>query len=295
VNVQFNYLLKRTFTFLLIFLAVPIPVHAQEKTVSSPIGMPESSNQPNTAAGLRQLLEAMLEAAKHDDLAKLAALVKDTEVPDCALWLHSMYRSDHADSWMGLCDQKFRGPDEKLFIEHLVELARQGGRLLIRSVNDDPEPGKGMAWRMLESLQRPLDIYSAGWETSENPEGERIGYFMFIDGGFRWDSRHPFVKIRIANFKIDPARLVTKVDPVYPPEAAAQHISGTARVYFNIGADGVVYNARAVSGDGFSDDASSCKAAEEAVIHWRYTPATLDGKPIQSMGMTADVIFVLKN
>ncbi len=214
VDVQFNYLLKRTFAFLLIFLAVSIPAQAQEKTVSSPIAMPESSNQPNTAAGLRQLLEAMLEAARHDDLAKLAALVKDTEVPDCALWLHSMYRSDHADSWMGLCDQKFRGPDEKLFIEQLVELARQDGRLLIRSVNDDPEPGKGMEWGMLESLQRPLDIYSAGWETSENPEGERIGYFMFIDGGFRWDSRHPFVKIRIANFKIDPAKLVTKVGPV---------------------------------------------------------------------------------
>jgi hypothetical protein len=30
-------------------------------------------------------------------------------------------------------------------------------------------------------------------------------------------------------------------------------------------------------------------------MHWRYTPATLDGKPIQSMGVTADVIIVLKN
>jgi hypothetical protein len=179
VDVQFNYLLKRTFTFLLIFLAVPIPVHAQEKTVSSPIGMPESSNQPNTAAGLRQLLEAMLEAAKHDDLAKLAALVKDTEVPDCALWLHSMYRSDHADSWMGLCDQKFRGPDEKLFIEHLVELARQGGRLLIRSVNDDPEPGKGMAWRMLESVP-----------------SKRVANGTQMGGGVQWREWLPVLPIK---------------------------------------------------------------------------------------------------
>jgi Gram-negative bacterial TonB protein C-terminal len=273
------------------FLAVATVLRAQEKTVSSPTATPDSSEQPNTAAGLRQLLGAMLEAAKSDDLPKLAALVKNTEVPDCAAWLHSMFRSDHADSWMGLCDQKFRGPDEKSFMEHLVELARQDGQFLIRSVNHDPEPGKGMEWGMLQSLQKPLDIYFAGWKTLENPEGELIGYFMFMDGGFRWDSRYPFVKIRIANLNLAPAKLVTKVDPVYPAEAADQHISETVRVYFHIGADGVVYNAHAISGDRLSENASLRKAEEDAVIQWRFTPATVDGKPAESNAITADVVF----
>jgi TonB family protein len=63
--------------------------------------------------------------------------------------------------------------------------------------------------------------------------------------------------------------LAERVDPAYPPEAAAQHITGTVRVYFVISADGVVYNAHAISGEGLSNDQNLRKAAERAAIQWR--------------------------
>jgi hypothetical protein len=276
---------------LLTFLAVSTPARAQGKAVSSPIATPETSNQPDTAAELQNLLEAMRRAAASDGLPKLTALLQDTEVPNCDAGLHSMYASDSADSWMSLCDRTVLASNEKELMEHFVGVAKEDGRFVIRSVNDDPEPGKGMEWGMLQSLRKPLDIYSASWENSANSKGEQIGYFMFIDGGFRWDSRIHFMKLRIGDFQLLPPELVTRVEPVYPPEAAARHIGGTVRVYFVVGADGVVYHAHAISGDGLSDNASLRKAAEDAVIQRRFTLATVDGKPVGSNAIPADVYF----
>ena len=122
-----------------------------------------------------------------------------------------------------------------------------------------------------------------------------IGYFYFLDGGFRWDGLVSFPKFKISNAKIVPAKLLGKVDPVYPPDAAAQHISGTVRVYFVIGGDGVVYNAHALSGEGLSEDPSLRKAAEDAVLQRRYQAATMDGKRIQTNAVTVDLKFSPKS
>lgn len=124
---------------------------------------------------------------------------------------------------------------------------------------------------------------------------EPIGYFYFLDGGFRWDSLISFPKIKISNAKIVPAKLIKKAEPVYPADAAAQHIFGTVRVYYVIGGDGAVYNAHALSGEGLSEDPSLRKAAEDAVLQWRYQPATMDGKPIQTNAVTVDLKFSPKS
>jgi TonB family protein len=237
----------------------------------------------------------MLLAAKSNDLQKLTALLKDTEVPNCDTWLHAMYESDKADSWMGLCDEKTLGPNEKSLMELFASLANEDGQILTRKVNDDPEPGRGMEWGWLQAIKKPLDIYFASWKASKNPKGEPIGYFMFIDGGFRWESGIWFPKPKISTAKIVAAKLVKRIEPVYPPEAISQHIAGTVRVYFVIGADGAVYNAHAISGEGLSNDPSLRKAAEEAVIRWRYQPATVDGKSIQTNAVTVDIVFPPEN
>jgi TonB family protein len=78
---------------------------------------------------------------------------------------------------------------------------------------------------------------------------------------------------------------------LYPADADAQHISDTVRVYFVIGGDGAVYDAHALSAERLSEDPSLRKAAEDAVLQWRYQPATMDGKPIQTNAVTVDVKF----
>jgi TonB family protein len=115
---------------------------------------------------------------------------------------------------------------------------------------------------------------------------------MFIDGEFRWESDIRFdVKTTIRNANIVFPKLVKRIDPTYSPEAQAQGIRGTVRVQFRVGADGVVRDVVSVSGNGLSGDPRLRKAAEDAVKQWRYIPGTVDGKPAEVPGMTADFTF----
>ena len=286
--------IRQRAAFLAVLLAFPAAVRSQTQSVSSSAGA--TVPYANTTDGLKQLLLDMRTAAKEENQDKLIAFVKNMEIPNCDAWLHKMYDSDKADSWMGLCEAKFRDPREQDMRELFARIAKQDGKIITRKVNDNPQPGKGLEWGWLSAIKEPLDIYWASWlPTTEMKESEAdpIGYFMFIDGAFRWESTIQSFKLsqaKITHAKIVQPRLVKKVDPVYPPEAAARSVVGTVRVYYVIGDDGVVYNAHAISGEGLSDDPALRKAAEEAVMQWRYEPGTFDGKPVQ-LTVTADIRF----
>ena len=268
---------------------------SQEQGVS-PRLIGAAPNYPNTTEGLRQLLQDMRTAANGNE-NKLATFVKNMEIPNCAAWLHKMYESDKADSWMGLCDAKVRDPKEREMTQLFVRLAKQDGKILTRKVNDNPQSGRGLEWGWLQAIKQPLDIYWASWLPANEPdesEADPIGYFMFIDGAFRWECTiQSYKRSQIQRTaKIVLPKQIEKVDPIYPAEAAARGVSGTVRVYYAIGTDGLVYDARAVSGEGLSDDLTLRKAAEDAVRQWRYQPLTVDGKP-ERYTTTADVNFTL--
>jgi hypothetical protein len=92
-------------------LFLPGAVRSQEQSVSSP-ATAAPSTYANTSQGLKQFLEDIRTAAKRGDGDKVDAFVKGMEIPDCDAWLHKMYDSDKADSWMGLCEAKVLGPKE---------------------------------------------------------------------------------------------------------------------------------------------------------------------------------------
>lgn len=257
------------------------------------------STYPDSKVGLQRLLQDILDATKKGDKQRVASLLKSTEVPNCDAWLHQMYKSDSADSWMGLCDSKILASEQESMKELFAGFAKEGGEFSIRRVNDDLQGGEGgLESGMVNGGRLPLEVYFAAWKSpnqSKEAKGESIGYFYFLDGGFRWDSLISFSKVKISHAKFVPAKLIKKVDPVYPPDALAQHITGTVRVYYVIGGDGAVYNAHALSGEWLSEDPSLRKAAEDAVIQWRYEPATMDGQPIQTNAVTVDLKFSPKN
>lgn len=258
-----------------------------------------TATYPDTVDGFKNLLFDMRATAKEGNQEKLAAFIKDTEIPNCDAWLHTMYDSDKADSWMGLCEAKSRDPREQDLKELFERIAKQDGKFITRKVNDNPQPGKGLEWGWLQATKQPLDIYWASWLPSSEPkesEADPIGYFMFIDGGFRWESGiQSFKPSQTKRANIVMPKLIKKVDPVYPPEAAANYVSGTVRVHFVIGADGVVHiNPHATKEEGFSDDPDLVKAAEDAVRQWRYLPLTVDGRPLP-LDFKTDIVFSLKD
>ena len=66
-----------------------------------------------------------------------------------------------------------------------------------------------------------------------------------------------------------------KVQPVYPAEARRMHVEGSVVIDAVVTAQGQVDELKLVSGDPLL-----APAAMDAVRRWRYTPYSLNGKPI---------------
>jgi protein TonB len=83
------------------------------------------------------------------------------------------------------------------------------------------------------------------------------------------------------------ARLIKRIQPSYPAMAQHLHISGTVRVQATIGKDGKVKSTSVLSGPPLLR-----QSAADAVRHWLYSPALLDGEPVETETQV-DVSFMM--
>jgi protein TonB len=86
---------------------------------------------------------------------------------------------------------------------------------------------------------------------------------------------------------VQAAKLVNRVQPVYPPLARQTRISGTVKLHAIIGKDGGVQQLQVVSGHPLL-----VQSALDAVKQWRYQPTLLNGEPVE-VDTEIDVIFSL--
>jgi protein TonB len=86
---------------------------------------------------------------------------------------------------------------------------------------------------------------------------------------------------------VQAAKLVNRVQPVYPPLARQTRISGTVRLHALISKTGSVESLEVLSGHPLL-----VRAAMDAVQQWRYQPTLLNGEPVE-VDTTIDVIFSL--
>ncbi|HVH72267.1 MAG TPA: energy transducer TonB, partial [Candidatus Dormibacteraeota bacterium] len=86
---------------------------------------------------------------------------------------------------------------------------------------------------------------------------------------------------------VQAARIVNRVQPVYPPLARQTRISGTVRLHAIISKDGTIQQLEVMSGHPLLQ-----QAALDAVRQWRYQPTLLNGEPVE-VDTTIDVIFSL--
>jgi TonB family protein len=71
-----------------------------------------------------------------------------------------------------------------------------------------------------------------------------------------------------------------KEQPGYPPAARAERLSGTVFIKVEIDETGKVTNAKILCGADLL-----AAPSREAALKWRFTPTTLDGKPVKVMGV----------
>jgi periplasmic protein TonB len=86
---------------------------------------------------------------------------------------------------------------------------------------------------------------------------------------------------------VQAARIINRVQPVYPPLARQTRISGTVRLHAIIGKDGTIQQLEVMNGHPLLQ-----QAALDAVRQWRYQPTLLNGDPVE-VDTTIDVIFSL--
>jgi len=95
-------------------------------------------------------------------------------------------------------------------------------------------------------------------------------------------------RIRVGG-QVQTAKLINKVQPVYPPLAKQARIQGTVRLQAVIAKDGSVVELQVLSGHPLLQ-----QAALDAVRQWRYHPTLLNTEPVEVV-TTIDVIFTLSS
>jgi len=87
---------------------------------------------------------------------------------------------------------------------------------------------------------------------------------------------HAVVRRRIVLTTIDPALLIHRVEPVYPPLARQIHKEGRVELRAIIGTDGTIQSLQILAGDPLFH-----LSAREAVQQWRYRPTILNGQAVE--------------
>jgi protein TonB len=96
----------------------------------------------------------------------------------------------------------------------------------------------------------------------------------------------PQNRIRIGG-RLQAARLIHRVLPIYPPLARQAHIQGPVQLTAVVGKDGRIRELRVVNGNPLL-----APAAMDAVRQWRYAPAYLNEQPVEVV-TEITVIFTL--
>ncbi|MBZ5703185.1 MAG: energy transducer TonB [Acidobacteriia bacterium] len=93
---------------------------------------------------------------------------------------------------------------------------------------------------------------------------------------------------RIQVTHIEPARLVRRVEPRYPPLMSQIHRGGRVELRAIIATDGTIQALQVVSGD-----ALFYQSALEAVRQWRYLPTILNGQAVE-VETTIEVLYLMQ-
>ena len=124
------------------------------------------------------------------------------------------------------------------------------------------------------------------------PGGQAGGVLGGILGGVGSNVPPPpkeaLKRIRVGG-QVQTAKLINKVQPLYPALAKQARIQGTVRLQAVIAKDGSVVELQVLSGHPLLQ-----QAALDAVRQWRYQPTLLNLEPVEVV-TTIDVIFTLSS
>ncbi|MGA8733073.1 MAG: hypothetical protein WB558_04045 [Terriglobales bacterium] len=143
---------------------------------------------PDTAQGLKQELKDMLEVARGHRSDQLRAMIMDFEIPDARAWYLANFGASGLET-ANRYEKNLRASEERLQ-NQMIEFAREDGYFSVK---------KQDAKKVYPNVLTAPEVFLAAWKTSsvhgEESSETPFGYFLFVDGKFRWDSTIMWVTV----------------------------------------------------------------------------------------------------
>jgi len=130
----------------------------------------------------------------------------------------------------------------------------------------------------IDESPEPPSSEPPGIPTTSGPGTPCVGCIPMVDS--RPQPPPPDVRPqaphRLLVAHLEPAMLVQRVEPQYPPLARQIHREGQVELRAVIATDGTIQSLQVVSGDPLF-----VRSATDAVSQWRYRPTVLNGQPVE--------------
>ena len=276
--------------------AAPTATIARDSMVPSSI-----PSFPDSAKGLKNLVKVMLKLEKEGKQQELALYEKSLALPDADRWFEFVF-GEKLGREMTLVSAPMRA-DAEVHTAGMLATQLKEKRTDVEAVRFDDSCNllaTATEYPFLLLRQKPEPLYDVRFIGAST--AAVWSYFAYVDGGFRFignmrktelpirEGRPPApstTRVQIQG-NIVQAKLVHSEMPVYPPYAKAEGIQGTVILHAIIAKDGSVQDLYLSEGQ-----CLLTQSAMEAVRKWRYSPTTLNGRPVE-VDTTIHVVFTLR-
>jgi TonB family protein len=276
----------------MLFACSPLPGNSRPWSDNTQAGVSTASAYPESQAGLRALIQDMLDAVASESTDKMDSYFSGMAIPNHAAWFAKVFGPEEGARLDAKYSELLPRISSKLSQRFSHALDGQMNDVSI-SVLEKPANASGSLDRAIfAAMAQPVPIYRANGigpiynSTGPGPMSRfpiYLGDFVFVEGAFRYIdsevfdalSTAPPLRIRQAG-NVTAATIVYQPRPRYPDKARAEHVEGVVVLHAIIDKDGVVKNLEVVSGDPLL-----VSAAIDAVKQWRYRPTLLNGRAVE--------------
>jgi TonB family protein len=285
----------------MLFLGAPRNTNSQASRDNTLAGA--DSAHPESAAGLRTLIQDMLNAVASESTDKMDSYSSGLTIPNHAAWFAKTFGPEEGARLDAKYSELLPRVSSKLSQRFSHALDGRMNDVSISVLEKPANASSGLDRAIIAAMLQPVSIYRANGigpiynSTSPGPMSRfpiYLGDFVFVDGAFRYIdsevfdalSTAPPLRIRQAG-NVTAARVVYQPAPRYPDKARSEHVEGAVVLRAIINKDGAVKSLEVVSGDPLL-----ATAAIDAVEQWRYTPTLLNGRAVE-LDTTITVTFTM--
>jgi TonB family protein len=270
--------------------------------VTAPAQLPAIASYPDSTSGLEHLVKDIIKAQSENDAERAEALLKSLVLPNYALWYQENFDESVARSTVPAYSASANSLSAQLARFFLDMEAESPQRIeAVRFGKNCDDSANAQMLSLLFGRLKAVPIYEVRFVKGN--QFRRLAAFAYVDGGFRFvilpssekpvaseakprADGEPIKRVTIGG-NVQAARLIKRVQPLYPEVARSERLSGVVKLHTIIAKDGSVRSLRVLSGA-----CSLTMAAIEAVRQWRYQPTLLNGQPVE-VDTQIDVIFSL--